>query len=142
MASTTTNYGLHKIDLTDAPPDITVLNQNWDRIDQELKIASESGGSAEIYLGTIGTSWTENSDTGVKTQRVAIAGVLAEHTAKVDHYHNGNGTSEGYAQFVNEENQYLTYITNGYAETYDGGIIFYIFGDPNTINIPIIVEVV
>ncbi len=33
MASTTTNYGLRKIDLTDAPPDITVLNQNWDKID-------------------------------------------------------------------------------------------------------------
>lgn len=36
MSSKTTNYNLHKIDLTDAPPDITVLNQNWDKIDQEL----------------------------------------------------------------------------------------------------------
>lgn len=37
MASKTTNYNLHKIDLTDAPPDITVLNGNWDKIDTELK---------------------------------------------------------------------------------------------------------
>lgn len=37
MSSTTTNYSLHKIDLTDAPPDITVLNPNWDTIDTELK---------------------------------------------------------------------------------------------------------
>lgn len=37
MASTTTNYNLRKIDLTDAPPDITVLNANWDKIDRELK---------------------------------------------------------------------------------------------------------
>lgn len=37
MSSKTTNFNLHKIDLTDAPPDITVLNQNWDAIDEQLK---------------------------------------------------------------------------------------------------------
>ena len=37
--------------------------------------------------------------------------------------------------------QYLTCITNGYAETHDGGITFYIFGDANTVSIPIVVEV-
>lgn len=42
MASTTTNFGLRKIDLTDAPPDITVLNQNWDTIDEELDKAYTS----------------------------------------------------------------------------------------------------
>ena len=37
MASKTTNYQLNKIDLTDAPPDITVLNANWDKVDTEMK---------------------------------------------------------------------------------------------------------
>lgn len=37
MASKTTNYKLHKIDSTDAPPDITTLNQNWDILDDKLK---------------------------------------------------------------------------------------------------------
>lgn len=37
MSSKTTNYNLHKIDLNDSPPDITVLNQNFDTIDAELK---------------------------------------------------------------------------------------------------------
>jgi hypothetical protein len=37
MASETTNYKLHKIDRTDAPPDITVLNKNWDKLDAKLK---------------------------------------------------------------------------------------------------------
>lgn len=37
MSSKTTNYNLHKIDLTDAPPDITVLNGNFDTIDTQLK---------------------------------------------------------------------------------------------------------
>lgn len=42
MSSKTTNYNLHKIDLSDAPPDITVLNQNWDVIDTELKRQAEA----------------------------------------------------------------------------------------------------
>jgi hypothetical protein len=264
MSSKTTNYNLHKIDLTDAPPDITVLNQNWDTIDAELKnnktyvdqkvqsiptpdvsgqinthnddssahsdirtlannassaastakstadnhianknnphgvtaaqvgaptkteftnhtgnksnphgvtaaqvgaiptsakgaasgVASlDSSGkvpttqlpemsSAKTYTATIGNSWTEDTTTGVKSQKVAISGVTANHTAKVDHVYTGNGTSDSYATFVKEENQYLECITNGYAETYNGGITFYIFGDAPNISIPIVVEVV
>ena len=37
MMQLTTNYSLRKIELTDAPPDITVLNPNFDTIDTELK---------------------------------------------------------------------------------------------------------
>lgn len=97
--------------------------------------------SVKTFTTTIGTTWTENEDTGVKSQNVAIPGVLAKHTAKVDHAYTGSGTSDDYAAFVEAENQYLNYITNGYAETYDGGITFYIFGDANTVSIPIVVEV-
>lgn len=97
--------------------------------------------SVKTFTTTIGTTWTENEDTGVKSQNVAIPGVLAKHTAKVDHAYTGDGTSDGYAAFVEAENQYLTCITNGYAETYDGGITFYIFGDAPTVSIPIVVEV-
>ena len=97
--------------------------------------------SVKTFTATIGTTWTENEDTGVKSQNVVIPGVLAKHTAKVDHAYTGDGTSDGYAAFVEAENQYLTYITNGYAETYDGGITFYIFGDAPTVEIPIVVEV-
>ncbi len=35
----TTNFKLKKIELTDSPPDITVLNFNWDTIDTNLKEA-------------------------------------------------------------------------------------------------------
>lgn len=100
-----------------------------------------SGASLKTYTATIGTTWTEDSNTGVKTQSVAIPGVLASQTATVDHVYTGSGTSDDYAAFVEAENQYLTYITNGYAETYDGGIKFTIFGDANTVAIPIVVEV-
>lgn len=97
--------------------------------------------SVKVYEAVIGTNWTENSDTGIKSHNVAIDGVTAEHTAKVDHVYTGNGNSDSYATFVEEENQYLTCITNGYAETYNGGITFYIFGDASTVSIPIVVEV-
>lgn len=140
MSTTTTNYGLIKPELTDAA-DITAMNENWEKIDRGLKEASESGSSVEIFNATIGTSWTENEDTGVKSQNVSINGVTVNHTAKVDHAYTGNGTSEGYATFVEQENQYLKFITNGYAETYNGGITFHIFGDAPTVAIPIVVEV-
>lgn len=97
--------------------------------------------AVKTFTATIGTTWTENEDTGVKSQNVSIPGVLAKHTAQVDHAYTGDGTSDGYAAFVEAENQYLTYITNGYAETYNGGVKFYIFGDANTVTIPIVVEV-
>lgn len=97
--------------------------------------------SVKTFVAALTTTWTENEDTGVKSQSVPITGVLAKHTAKVDHAYTGSGTSEDYAAFVEAENQYLTYITNGYAETYDGGITFYIFGDVPTVSIPIVVEV-
>ena len=97
--------------------------------------------SVKTYTATIGTTWTEDEDTGVKTQNVAISGVLASHTATIDHVYTGSGTSEDYAAFVEAENQYLTYITNGYAETYTGGVKITIFGNAPTVSIPIIVEV-
>lgn len=97
--------------------------------------------SVKTYTATIGTTWVEDENTGVKTQTVAIAGVTAQSTAMVDHVYTGSGTSDDYAAFVEAENQYLTCITNGYAETYNGGIKFTIFGDANTVVIPIVAEV-
>jgi hypothetical protein len=113
------------------------------KIENELEALDQRpiGGGGATYTATIGTTWTEDSNTGVKTQSVAIPGVLASHTATVDHVYTGNGTSDDYAAFVEAENQYLNCITNGYAETYDGGIKFTIFGDANTVAIPIVAEV-
>ncbi len=97
--------------------------------------------SVKTYTATIGTTWVEDENTGVKTQTVAIAGVKATNTATVDHVYTGAGTSDDYAAFVEAENQYLNRITNGFAETVAGGIKFTIFGDANTVAIPIVAEV-
>ena len=96
---------------------------------------------AQTFYATIGTSWTDDTTTGVKSQSIAIDGVLASHAAKVDHIYTGDGSAESYTTFVEEETQFLNYITNGFAKTYDGGITFYIFDTANTVNIPVIVEV-
>lgn len=96
--------------------------------------------SVKTYTATIGTTWTEDSNTGVKTQIVAIAGVTAQNTANADHAYTGTGTAEDYAAFVEAENQFLDCITNGIAETVAGGIKFTIFGEANTVEIPIVVE--
>lgn len=114
--------------------------EHLNKIENELEALDQRKGST-TYTATIGTTWVEDSNTGVKTQSVAIAGVTAQSTAMVDHVYTGSGTSDDYAAFVEAENQYLTYITNGYAETYDGGIKFTIFGDANTVAIPIVAEV-
>lgn len=103
--------------------------------------AGGDGKSVNVYTGVIGTTWVKDDSTGVYSQQVAIEGVLAEHTAKIDHTYTGDGSGESYDAFVEAENQYLTYITNGFAETYDGGVTFYVFGEPNTVEIPVIVEV-
>ena len=114
--------------------------EHLNKIENELEALDQRKGST-TYTATIGTTWVEDENTGVKTQSVAIAGVTAQSIAMVDHVYTGSGTSDDYAAFVEAENQYLTYITNGYAETYDGGIKFTIFGDANTVAIPIVAEV-
>ena len=155
MSTTTEKLGLFKYDpSTDSAQTFNItkaLNENWDKIDEKVAILGNDGkvptgqlpeiSSVKTFVAALTTTWTENEDTGVKSQRVPITGVLEKHTAKIDHAYTGSGTSDDYAAFVEAGNQYLTYITNGYAETYDGGITFYIFGDAPTVSIPIVVEV-
>lgn len=97
----------------------------------------------QYFTGSIGANWSEDSETGVKSQSVGIVGIMGKDNVCIDHdITSVDGTSEGYSAFVEEENQFLDLITNGYAETYDGGVTFYIFGDAPTVSIPIVVEVV
>lgn len=103
--------------------------------------ASLGAGSKKFY-GTIGTTWNEDADTGAKIQEVSIPGVLETmDLGALDVIMTHERTSEGYAAFVEENNQFLTYITNGDAETYgtdetNGGVRFYIYGDAPTVEIP------
>ena len=46
---TTLNYLLKKIELADSPPDITVLNANWDAIDAALKAGVDANNASQKY---------------------------------------------------------------------------------------------
>ena len=100
------------------------------------------GSGAKKFYGTIGTTWTEDADTGVKIQEVSIPGVLETmDLGNLDVIMTHERTSEGYTAFVEENNQFLNLITNGDAETYgtnetNGGVRFYIYGDAPTVEIP------
>ena len=49
---TTPNLKLKKIQLTDSPPDITVLNTNWDKLDTEVQAAKATAESASVMTDT------------------------------------------------------------------------------------------
>lgn len=116
-----------------------VNNVIGDKLNEAVK---EALSSATVFFGTIGTEWTEDENTGVKSQLVAVDGVLeAHHLGVLDVIMTHERTTDGYAAFVEETNQFLTYITNGDAETVDGGIMFYVYGEVNTIEIPFALEV-
>lgn len=148
MSLTTPNYKLFKPELTD-PADITKMNPNWDTLDAKLKEAEDrlkeigdGGATLLVFTATIRpNTWSEDEETGVKYQTVIITDITSEMTAKVDTVNTHERTTEGYALYVEEQNQFLEFITNGDAETVDGGIKFYIYGEAPTLEIPIVVEV-
>lgn len=64
----TINYGLKKIELKDSPPDITVINPNWDFIDQMMKTLHDSTNTWDNFKasgGTIGTLTIEQAQSNV-----------------------------------------------------------------------------
>lgn len=65
MSTTTTNYNLIKPALTDAPPDITAMNPNWDTIDAILKELYNKCGSID------GVIPVEKGGTGATTIEAA-----------------------------------------------------------------------
>ena len=69
---TTTNYGLKKIELKDSPPDITVINPNWDFIDQMMKTLHDSTNTWDNFKasgGTIGSLQINSESTNVSEDK-------------------------------------------------------------------------
>ena len=83
MASQTTNLKLHKIDLTDSPPDITVLNANWDALDTAVtgKQATVTGGASTITSSNLTASRALISNASGK---VAVSGVTSTELSYLD----------------------------------------------------------
>lgn len=100
------------------------------------------GPGSVFYETTIPTAgWSKSETTGVTSLSLPVPGVTAAANLHVDHRYTGDGSKAAYERYVQEENQFLNQICNGYAETYDGGIKFHIFGNAPSIAIPIVAEV-
>lgn len=69
MASKTTNYGLHKFDLTDSPPDITAINDSMDKIDTELKKRIENTKALPVENGGTGAGTVDTARKNLNAQR-------------------------------------------------------------------------
>lgn len=74
MSSKTPNFNLHKIDLTDAPPDITMINPNWDTIDTQLKSLKDSIDDAPTLTVDSALSSTSTNPVQNKVINSALAG--------------------------------------------------------------------
>lgn len=77
MATQTTNYNLVKPALTDSPPDITVMNPNWDKIDSELKINSSAIGQVAVQKDEVKTT---NFNPDGSITEVTLAGGVTVRT--------------------------------------------------------------
>ena len=68
----TTNLNLNKPELTDAPPDITVLNENWDTLDTEIKALQENKADKELTNVTNSDFWAKSQSAGVAMEVVEV----------------------------------------------------------------------
>lgn len=95
MSTTTTNYNLVKPALTDAPPDITAMNPNWDTIDAQLKSLNDSVNA--IPSVTVDSALSSSSTNPVQNKVVnsALSGKApTSHASSATTY--GIGTSSNY----------------------------------------------
>lgn len=88
MSTTTTNFGFVKPSLTDAPPDITATNPNWDKVDTKFKEIDEQfdnlGSGVEGVTKSLSPSiWVEQSD-GSFTQTITVDLVSTDSEVVVD----------------------------------------------------------
>lgn len=90
----TTNYNLKKIELTDSPPDITVINPNWDKIDVEMKSLRELNNDCVPKANIIQTD-VVNDSTKVPSSAVTYAHGLEIDAINGKMIHNNipDGTS-------------------------------------------------
>lgn len=117
MSSKTTNFNLHKIDLTDAPPDITVLNENWDTIDNELK-NREVSAFLVTFTGTASNGFT--SDKTLSEIRTAYnAGQRVYAKDSEGRVYNLVFISSMYAQFTSVKASAIASVLVAFDSTID-----------------------
>lgn len=96
-----------------------------------------------VFYGTLGTDWTDNGN-GTHSQTVLFSGssITENSVFQVFNRYVGDGSSQGYVDHVEQDTQFLTYVTNGICEPVSGGVKFTVFDAVSTVDIPIIVILV
>ena len=149
MASKTPNLNLHKIDLTDAPPDITVLNQNWDILDEKLSNVPEVDESGKIppealpEIQSITTqsatlmvnNWTLGND-GRYYQTISVNGVTVDTELVIVDCDLTTDDADARIEIL----EAWAFPAANEADQGDGTLTFYSHGIP-TVSIPIFVGV-
>lgn len=79
----TTNYNFKKLELTDAPPDITELNDNWDGIDATLKELSDNKAPLDSPNFS-GTPTAPTPTTGDDSTKLATTAFVKTAVGNVD----------------------------------------------------------
>lgn len=87
----TTNYGFNKPELQDSPPDITVLNPNFDKIDAQLKSLTDKDTELNTainqvkndYLPKTGGNITQGLTIKNKTVAVSVNGAVADANGNI-----------------------------------------------------------
>ena len=87
----TTNYGFNKPELQDSPPDITVLNPNFDKIDGQLKSLTDKDTELNTainqvktdYLPKTGGNVTQGLTVKNKTVAVSVNGSVADANGNI-----------------------------------------------------------
>jgi|GEM_PF-6343809 len=116
---TTTNYQFKKIELKDSPPDITIINPNWDTIDVELKKAADLKAQYDaLKIGAVNlknftdfnkitvldgsTEWTKGGSGAITLKKnVSIAGV--EGLVTVANINNTNNVESALSSGIQGE---------------------------------------
>jgi len=107
----TTNYKLKKIELSDSPPDITVINPNWDLIDDNLKETSDRAILNEEKVDELAKpNLLYNSDFQIWQDGKEFIGA------------NGSYTADGWKRYNGVDNNVKVYQTNGIVPGYKSAI--------------------
>ena len=129
MSTKTTNFEFVKPELTDSA-DITMMNGNWDKIDEKLKEMESKSGKSTVVTATLSASkWGNNiytwSNANIKSATQIIELLPASNITAVQLEALQMANIVGTSQAVGS----VTFTAHGEVPTMDIPVVFIIRGD-------------
>lgn len=127
MSLLTTIYKFIKPELTDSPPDITVMNENWDALDAELKRQDDAHlahKAEDASTTTKGHAQLNDTVTSTSTTEAATANAVKTAYDKGNHSHpyapSTHTHTKSQVGLANVENYRQARSAQGYTIQKDG----------------------